>query len=492
MKSLLTRLCAASLAAVVLSACMGAKSDASRERPDPLLLISIDGFRHDYVSMFESPNIDRLIEGGLHADSLHQVFPTKTFATHYSIVTGLHPGTHGVVANNMWDPKRDAGFSLGDRDAVGDGYWYEGGEPIWVTAEKQGLTAATFFWPGSEARIRRVRPTHWKPYAGDVPHATRIDQVLEWTALPERDRPDFMTLYFSVVDSLGHGHGPAAEPVLAAAERLDRELGRLIDGLEAQGRLDEMHIILVSDHGMSEIDKSRYIMLNEYLDLGRVRVSDWGPAAQIWATDMPVGDIVDALDGAHPKMRVWARDDIPDRYRFGSHHRVPDVLVEADPGWMISNRAYMAQRQPPRGMHGWDPAHGEQHGLFIAHGPAFPAGSRSPAVRSVDLYALMSELLGLEAAENEGTLAPFAPYLGAGDPPAYRVARFDCAGERVEARIGPAHMALHVGDAIHVLDRVAEHRYREADLEFTIEDDHAAGVVDGRRLEDCRRLETDA
>lgn len=485
----LIRLLAAGLTAVLLSACQTGSSDARDESPPPLLLISIDGFRHDYLSRIDSPNIDRLVDEGLYADSLYHVFPTKTFATHYSIVTGLHPGTHGVVANSMWDPERDATFSLGDRDAVSDGYWYQGGEPIWVTAENQGLTAATFFWPGSEARIHRVRPTHWKPYAGEVPHAERIDQILEWAALPADERPDFMTLYFSIVDSLGHGHGPAAEPVLDAAEQLDRDLGQLFDGLEEMGRLDAMHIFLVSDHGMSEIDKSRYIMLNEYLDLGRVRISDWGPAAQIWATDMNVDEIVDALEGAHPRMRVWARDDIPDRYHFGSHHRVPDVLVEADPGWMISNKAYMAQRQPPKGMHGWDPAHREQHGVFIARGPALPAGSRSPAVRSVDLYALMSELLDIEPAENEGTLAPFAPYLGADEPLDYHIEHFDCDAGEVEARIGPAHLALHFDDGIFVLDRVGEGRFRDVGLNFEIDGDRASGQVDDRTLDNCRRVD---
>ena len=489
---------ALSLATIIISllaACQPAPADPVEQRPAPLLLISIDGFRHDYFELIDSPNLDRLIDEGLHADSLHHVFPTKTFPTHYTLVTGRYPGTHGVVANSMWDPERDARFSLGDRTAVGDGYWYQDGEPIWVTAENQGLTSATFFWPGSEAKIHRVRPSHWRPYDASVPHTERIEQVLEWASMADDERPDLMTLYFSRVDSLGHSRGPAAPAVLQAAEALDAELGTLFEGLERLDLFDAMNIILVSDHGMTAVDIERYIRLDDYLDLSKVHVSDWGPAAQIWATGMEVDAIVRALDGTHPRLRVWARTDIPGRYRFGSHHRVPDVLAEADPGWMISSSPFLAQRQPPRGMHGWDPAHGEQHGIFVARGPAFTRGTRSPAMRSIDVYALLTDLLDLEPADHEGSLEPFLPYFERRPEPGYDVARFKCNGQEAEVRIGPAHLALHRDGYIHVLDRVSEHdtarqEFREIDLHFWTEGDRAGGRIDGTELGDCEIIGT--
>lgn len=467
-------------------ACQADPSADEEDSLPALLLISVDGFRHDYIEQFDSPTIDRMIGEGLYADSLHHAFPTKTFATHYTLVTGRHPGTHGVVANNMWDPRRKARFSLGNREAVNDGFWYQGGEPIWVTAEQQGLTAATFFWPGSEAMIQRTRPSHFRAYDGRVPHAERIDQVLEWLALPEDERPAFLTLYFSSVDSRGHGDGPAAPRVLDAAAAIDAELGRMFAELEARDQLDEINIILVSDHGMSAVSRDRTVALDEHLDLSQVHVSDWGPAAQIWAAEMSADEIVAALEGAD-HLRAWKREEIPARYHFGSHYRVPDALVEADPGWLISSKPYMANPNPPKGMHGWDPALAEMHGIFIARGPDFTPGSRSPAVRSVSLYPLMAQLLELEPAEHEGRLETFLPYLNAAQAPEYRIERFECETGPVEARIGPAHMALHIGEFIHVLARRDDNRFGATDLAFTIEDGHAGGSVDGQSLGECAR-----
>lgn len=464
-----------------------------------LLLISIDGFRHDYFDLGQTPALDRLVDGGVAVDSLHHVFPTKTFPTHYSVVTGKYPGNHGLVANSMWDPDRDARFSLGNREAVGDGFWYQAGEPIWVTAEKQGMTTATYFWPGSEARIGGVRPTYWKMYDGDVPHEERIDQVLEWVDMPTGERPELITLYFSTVDSAGHRWGPREAPVQEALEEIDGHLNRLLDELAGRGVLDDFYVLLTSDHGMSRVDFDRYIMLDDYLDLSKVRVSDWGPATQIWATDMPVDDIVDALEDAHPNLRVWAKEDIPERYQFRNHRRVPDVLAEADLGWMISNKPYMAGRSQFQlyGMHGWDPALSEMHGGFAMMGPGFAPGSKSPALRSVDLYELMAHVLDITPAENDGTLAPFEPYLNANDAVSYTTRTFDCDDERVEARIAPAHMALHWRDEVHVLDRVAgasddddedddkPHQFKATGLAFAFGEDGASVEIDDRFDADC-------
>lgn len=488
----------AALAAIVCTTGCNRVQDAppaGRETP-PLLLISIDGFRHDYMEMARLPTLERLAADGLKADSLQHVFPTKTFATHYSMATGLYAENSGVVANNMWDPARKASFSLGDRNAVGDGYWYEG-EPIWNTVEKAGAIAATYFWPGSEAQIGGMRPSIWQPYAGDTPHDERVDQVLEWLDRPAESRPLFVTLYFSAVDSAGHAHGPDHPETIDAMRDVDRALGRLIDGLEQRDLYGRMHVLVTSDHGMARINLDRYVLLDDYLDLGAVRVSDWGPAAQIWTTQGGPGadEIVRTLADAHPGLRrVWKKGKGPERYHFDDHQRVPDVTVEARPGWMISNAPYYAgmQRGVLNGMHGWDPAWHEMHGIFIAHGPAFRAGERLPAVRAVDLYSLMAELMDVPPAETDGSLAAFEPLLDSPEPVEVRERHWDCGdARRYATRSAPGLAALHAGRHVYALPRVESApgaHYADAGVAFRDDGETARIEFDGRRFSNCRLL----
>jgi predicted AlkP superfamily pyrophosphatase or phosphodiesterase len=468
------------------------KSDApASEQTPPLLLISIDGVRYDYLEKANLPTFELLINGGLKADSLQQIFPTKTFATHYSMVTGLHPDRSGVVANSMWDPEREARFSMGNRDAVGDGYWYEG-EPIWNTVEKAGKQAATYFWPGSEAEIGGIRPTIWMPYDGDATHDERVAQVLAWLDMPEQARPDFLTLYFSVVDSAGHRHGPDHPEVVSALQEVDRALGLLVEGLQQRDLLNNMHILVTSDHGMQTISSDRYILLDEFLDLSKVRVSDWGPAAQIWTTEdgLSVDQIVGALKGAHPNMRVWKKADVPPRYHFSEHKRVPDVVAEADLGWMISSKPYYERLEPGRlgGMHGWDPAWQNMHGIFIAHGPAFAAGSKTPALRGIDLYSLMAELMQIEPVNTDGSLNAFAPIIYNSAPSEVRASYWFCDSVELVLREGPGSASLQFGERVFSLPRVKSAsgvRYEDTDMLFWSKGSKARVMISGQPLSNC-------
>ena len=203
--------------------CNSANSDQSQT--NPVLLISIDGFMNEYIDRNETPNFDRFIAGGVYAEYLIPVFPTKTFPTHWSIVTGLYTENHGIISNSFYDYELDARFSFGPPpESPNDERWW-GGEPIWITAEKQGKTATTFFWPGSEATIDGVQSTRWIDYDGSVPNIERIDSVMAWLDPAGEIQADFSTLYFSFVDSRGHSYGPNSPEVDDAVQEMD-ELNR--------------------------------------------------------------------------------------------------------------------------------------------------------------------------------------------------------------------------------------------------------------------------
>ncbi len=392
-------------AALALLLTLGLAACGSRTAPSALVLVSLDGFRWDYRQAAETPILDRLAAEGVEAGGLIPVFPSKTFPSHYSLVTGLYPEHHGIVSNNMYDPEFDAYFSLGNRAAVEDGRWW-GGEPIWVTAVKQGKRSATLFWPGSEAEIAGHRPNYWKPFTSGMPYRERIDQVLQWLDLPVSERPDFVSLYFSLVDSAGHDHGPNSPELRRAVRQIDATLGRLVRGLEERGLLDSINLLVTSDHGMAEASRERLIVLDDYLDLKRVEVVDWSPVAAL----IPEPDYLETalanLKAAHPHLKAYRKEEMPEHLHYRNHRRIPPLLALADEGWgIVSRRQFERDGSFALGVHGYDNQVRSMHGIFLARGPGFRRGLQVEPFLTIHVFPLMAHLLGLKAPPNDGELA---------------------------------------------------------------------------------------
>ena len=374
-------------------------------RAAQLILISIDGFRWDYLELYETPNLDRIASRGVHVERLKAAFPTKTFPNHYTVVTGRYPADHGIISNNIWDPDLPDRFSLGNRDAVSDGRWW-GAEPIWVTAERQGVRAATYFWPGSEAEILDTRPTLWKVYDGSISDSARVDEVLGWFDRPVAEQFGFMTLYFSDVDSKGHRFGPNSEEVRDAVVAVDIQVGRLLDGLAERGLTDHVDLIVTTDHGMAETTSERVVILEDYIDPSLLDIIDLYPA--LMANVVEGADtraLVNALHLAHPALKVWLRDDVPQRLAFEGHKRIPAIVGLVEEGWVIQPtraQAYQQRNWINGGTHGYDPDALTMMGLFVAQGPSFKSGYHIEQLANTELYAMMCEILGITPAVNEG------------------------------------------------------------------------------------------
>jgi predicted AlkP superfamily pyrophosphatase or phosphodiesterase len=393
----------------LVSGCRTARPSAQPARdPKPtVILLSFDGWRWDYDTKAPTPNLHRLMARGVRAERLIPPFPSKTFPVHYSIVTGLYPGHHGIIANNIYDPALPTRFSLSDRAAVGDGRWW-GGEPIWVTAQQRGLIAATLYWPGSEAEIHGVRPRYWRLYDEKTapPDDARVDQILAWLDLPEGERPSFITGYFSDTDHTGHDHGPESPEVKEAIAKLDAVLGRLLAGLDARGLTDRVNIVAISDHGMSETSSDRIIALADYVDLDTIDIIDINPTLGIMPkAPATVDELYRRLAGAHPHLRVYRKAETPEAWHYRDHPRVPPIVGVADDGWVVTRRPPKERPNPPRiaGTHGYAPdAAVSMHGLFVAAGPAFRRGLVVPPFESVDVYEMLAAALRLPPAPNDG------------------------------------------------------------------------------------------
>lgn len=384
------------------------------EKP-PVILISIDGFHPDYLLRGHTPTLQALADTGVRAAWMTPSYPSLTFPNHYTIVTGLRPDRHGIVENTMSDPEL-GGFSLSNRAAVGDRRWW-GGEPIWTTAQRAGLRTGTMFWPGSEAPINGWYPDYWHEFDAGKPKEDRVDTVLGWLDLPPTERPQFMTLYFEKVDSVGHYRGPDTPELNAALAEVDEALARLLAGLEARGLRERVQLVIVSDHGMAETSPERVVFVEDILPAGSASLVAVGSSLGLNPRPGRQAEVEDALLGRHAHHECWRKQDLPPRWHYGRHPRVPDIVCQADTGWRFVSRE-RARNRPGGwestinpGSHGFDPEDPSMRALFIAHGPAFRPGMVIPPFDNVHVYPLLAALLGIAPAPGDGDPAVTAAML---------------------------------------------------------------------------------
>jgi len=375
-----------------------------------VLLVSIDGFRADYLARGVTPNLSALAAGGVQA-AMRPSFPSLTFPNHYTLVTGRYPDHHGIVDNIMDDPSlAHPHFTYSDHEANQDPAWWEEATPLWVSVQRQGGHAATLFWPGSETEIHGMRPDHYLPYDKGMAESDRVGQVLAWLDLPEDQRPSFLTLYFDKVDTAGHHEGPDSPAVNQALGEVDAAIGQLVAGLKQRGLGDQVDLIVVADHGMAAINHTIYI--DDIVPPADLHVVSDGAMMGLVPTAGAEDRAGQALLAPHRHMVCRKKQDMPARFHYGTNPRVPAILCLADPGWVITTHEAASKRTSPYvGTHGYDNRAKDMAALFIANGPDFRAGVRHAGFDNVDVYPLMAKLLGVQPEANDGKLADVADML---------------------------------------------------------------------------------
>jgi alkaline phosphatase D len=356
----------------------------------------MDGFRYDYPKRYGAPHLlDLAAKGASAPEGMIPSYPSITFPNHVTLVTGLYPEHHGIVANTFYDPARKEVYNSRDPQTVTDGSWY-GGTPLWVLAEQQGMRAACFFWVGSEAEIQGTRPSFYVKYDKSFPNEKRVTQVLEWLRLPAESRPHFITLYFSDVDSAGHAFGPESPQVAAAVAMLDEQIGRLMAGI-AELKLP-VDVIVLSDHGMAKVEGPPI-----YLDAYGLR-PEWfertvGP--NLYAkSEADAQAAYEALRGKNGKFQVYRRAQVPGHLHFTSNPREGDpVIVPTGPSLIAAAADAQKTAAPPLGEHGYDPSSmPEMKAIFFAVGPDIRRGVTVPPFENVHVYPLVARILGLDFA----------------------------------------------------------------------------------------------
>jgi predicted AlkP superfamily pyrophosphatase or phosphodiesterase len=377
--------------------------------PPLTLLISIDGFRPDYLQRGVTPALAALAADGVRAEAMWPSFPTLTFPNHYTLVTGLRPDHHGIVDNTMEDARKPGvRFAVNTPDTELDPFWWNEAEPVWVTAERMGIRTATMFWPGSDVRIRGMQPHDWKPYDASFPADQRVAQVLAWLDRPAAERPRFVTLYFGDVDRSGHEFGPDAPQLTAALASTDASLARLVAGLRARGVYESANVIVVSDHGMAPVSPERVNYLDDVLPASSYHALVVAPMTTLRAEPGHESEVAKALLAPHDHFTCWRKTELPVRFHYGRNPRILPFVCLAHTGWDISSDRHGVTA---KGTHGFDPDDPLMAALFVAHGPAFRSGVVLKPFDNVDVYPLLARLIGIKPRPNDGRLEHLASAL---------------------------------------------------------------------------------
>jgi len=367
----------------------------AQEKPY-VILISMDGFRWDYIYRGITPNLNKLADEGVHALSLRPSFPSKTFPNHYSIITGMYPENHGIIFNSFTNTFTGETYRIGDTISTRQSKWYKG-EAFWETANRHNIKTASFFWVGSEQDVDYKRPTYFYYYNQNISFEERVNGVIKWLQLPENERPQFITLYFEEPDSKGHSFGPNSPETNKAIALVDSMLGLLIDKLKNIGMEDKVNIIVVSDHGMTEISDKRIINIEEILKDYKCKFYGMGTSIMIDAEPDKLNEIYQTLKKNEKNYRVYMKDEIPEYFHFSKNPFILPIIVIAETGWTLVTNEYFKRTRSYsiRGEHGFDNHHLDMHGIFIAKGPAFRSGYKTGTLWNVDVYPLLCKIFNI-------------------------------------------------------------------------------------------------
>ncbi|KAJ2516863.1 hypothetical protein H4217_004319 [Coemansia sp. RSA 1939] len=397
-----------------------------------LVVVSLDGFRADYLDRGVTPELLQLGKRGLRADYMLPSFPSSTFPNHYTIVTGLYPGSHGIVSNEFYDTRLNDTFMYKDPKCNADARWWDKAEPIWVTAEKQGVKAGINMWPGSTSVIQGQRPTYLEPYANNVPPSAKVDKVLGWLDLSLDKRPSLLATYMPEVDGAAHKMGPNDPSVYNATRLVDSAIGRLVAGIERRNLTGIVNLMVVSDHGMAESHSGdNAIYIDDIIDVSKLRGTYCWPLGGLQVRDeADVPQIYAKLKTASvgQPWTVYLRDEIPARFHYTFASRIAPIFIVPEPPFYVTTRAndafYSSQlgtfvgpkTGAPMGAHGYDNLHPLMRATFVAAGPAFRSRESAPSVAPVGDGSDTVHIMGSKNAVV--SLAPPAQNQVVGDPEA--------------------------------------------------------------------------
>ena len=372
-------------------------SPAQQDKPY-VILISADGFRHDFADKYHAENLIHLSNQGVCAASMQPSFPSLTFPNHYTIITGMYPAHHGLVNNSFYDENKNASYSMGRRDAVRDSSWY-GGTPLWVLAEEQQMISASFYWVGAEAAVHGIKPTYFYYYNESINIDKRIDIVKNWLQLPADKRPHLITFYLPEVDHAAHKYGTNAKETGDSVHFVDDAIGKLTAAVSTLHL--PVNYIFVSDHGMTDVDVTNTIPLPSVIDTAKFKIPGGADAlVHLYAKDKnDVQPTYEKLKAVAKDYDVYLTTAMPAQWHYSKtddrYNRIGDIILipHLPKVFNINNRKISP------GKHGFDPALKDMQAVFYAWGPQFKTHKKIGSFENIHVYPLVAKILGLSYTE---------------------------------------------------------------------------------------------
>ncbi|MBP1640757.1 MAG: Sphingomyelin phosphodiesterase [Bacteroidetes bacterium] len=361
------------------------------------IIVSLDGFRWDYPALYSTPNLQKMAQIGIRAKSMKPSYPASTFPNHYTLATGLVPDHHGIVNNSFWDSVHGIRYSMNDSTTRNNPDYYLG-EPIWITAQRQGLKTGNVYWVGSDIAIKHTHPTYYKRYdqKPQISFAARVDTVVSWLKMKKEERPRLIMLYFSEPDGTGHHFGPHSKEVAHEVHLLDSLVGDLMTKIKSLPVAPKVNVIVTSDHGMTEISSDRFIRMKDYLPARWLERTEGANPTSLFIRSGCRDSVLLVLKNvAH--IKAYKKEEMPASLHYGTSDRIGDVVVCPDCGWQFGDKP-----SPNKGAHGYDPASPDMQVAFYAYGPDFKRGYVSNGFVNVDVYPLLAHLLGITPEKTDG------------------------------------------------------------------------------------------
>ena len=352
-----------------------------------VIVISLDGLRFDYLERTETEAFSYITKAGARASSLVPVYQSSTFPTHVTMATGVTPDLHGILHNSFYDKERGS-FSYSP-----DASWIQS-EPVWSIVENQDIKTATYFWVGSETDWRETSISYSKaPFNGRISEKEKLDQILEWLDMDIDLRPRLIMSWWHGTDSVAHQKGATHPDVFKQLNKQDKILFQLIEEISLRNIWNKVTLLVVSDHGMSDV--SNFINLKEILKLNSIkaRISTGPAVAHIFLENKE--DLKKTISSLRENqhLSVWSKENLPKEFNMFNETRTGDVIVTTSIPNMLVTRN---NSNPPIGMHGYNPRDNKQmHSIFLAYGNKV-ANKRLQTVHQLDIVPTILDLLNLD------------------------------------------------------------------------------------------------